>query len=521
MLLKPRPLPGRFQKHGTLTRPPQRRRVVLMTIQTKLACVAAVVCATAFPTPADEAPLKAQAAKALGRAVAFYRHKVAAHGGYVYTYSADLAKREGEGKVGLDTVWVEPPGTPAVGMAYVEAYERIKQAGATAKPLAAVLEEAARAAGECLIRGQLRSGGWAGSIEFEPKTRAKHAYRVEAAPKGEKKQRNVSTFDDDKTQSAIRFLVRLDQALAFKDARVHETVTFALESVLKAQYPNGAWGQGWEEFPEPAKFPVKRAGYPQSWPRTYPGGRYWFYYTFNDNAVADTIDTLLLAAEVYGQASYRQAALKAGEFILLAQMPDPQPAWAQQYDYDMHPVWARKFEPPAISGGESQGILRTLMRLYVETGDRKFLAPVPRAIAYFRRSLLGDGRLARFYELRTNKPLYFTRKYELTYDDSDTPTHYAFKVSSRLDELSRQHDKLAAMTGEQLAELRRPKSDRPRAASLEAQVRKVIAAMDERGAWVEDGKLRYHGEADDTRRVIESTTFTRNITLLARYLAAQ
>ena len=31
------------------------------------------------------------------------------------------------------------------------------------------------------------------------------------------------------------------------------------------------------------------------------------------------------------------------------QMPDPQPGWAQQYDYDMRPMWARKFEPAAIT----------------------------------------------------------------------------------------------------------------------------------------------------------------------------
>ena len=161
---------------------------------------------------------------------------------------------------------------------------------------------------------------------------------MDPAPKGEKKQRNVSTFDDDKTQSAIRFLVRLDQALEFKDARVHEAAMFALESVLKAQYPNGAWGQGWEEFPDPAKYPVKRASYPDAWSRKFPGGKYWFFYTFNDGNVDDAIDTLLLAAEVYRERRYRDAALKAGEFILLAQMPEPQPAWAQQYDYDMHPV---------------------------------------------------------------------------------------------------------------------------------------------------------------------------------------
>src|SRR5688500_12892115 len=117
--------------------------------------------ALAGPAVAEELS-REQAAAALRRAVDFYRTRVAAHGGYVYRTSADLARREGEGKVGPDTVWVQPPGTPAVGMAYLEAYERTGER---------YLLDAARAAGECLIRGQLRSGGWTNAIELAPDAR--------------------------------------------------------------------------------------------------------------------------------------------------------------------------------------------------------------------------------------------------------------------------------------------------------------------------------------------------------------
>jgi hypothetical protein len=162
------------------------------------------------------------------------------------------------------------------------------------------------------------------------------------------------------------------------------------------------------------------------------------------------------------------------------------------------------------------------MRLYVETGDRKFLEPVPRAVAYLRRSALADGRLARFNELQTNQPLYFTRQYELTYDDSDMPTHYGFKVDNGLDKLAQQYERLSQLTGEQLAAIRQPAKEQLRVTpKLETQVRETIAALDERGTWVEDGRLRYHGKADDTRRVIESTTFIKNIGLLSQYLSAQ
>ena len=59
--------------------------------------------------------------KALKKAAAFYRDKVASHGGYVYYYSTDLAQRWGEGKASADTIFVQPPGTPTVGMAYLKA----------------------------------------------------------------------------------------------------------------------------------------------------------------------------------------------------------------------------------------------------------------------------------------------------------------------------------------------------------------------------------------------------------------
>lgn len=454
--------------------------------------------------------LRAESSKALQRAVEFFSNQVASHGGYVYRYSADLSKREGEGKTDRETVWVQPPGTPAVGLAYVEAFERTQNQ---------YLLDAAIATARCLVQGQLRSGGWAASIEFGEEGRQKNAYRVD--PERKKMGSNWTTFDDNKTQSALTFLIRIDQALGFRDEPIHSATLFALDSVLKAQYPNGAWPQGYQEFPDAAKYPVLSASYPAEWPRKYPGLKYQLYYTFNDDAIADTIDMLFLASRTYQDPKYRDAALRAGDFILRAQMPEPQPAWAQQYDFQMQPVWARKFEPPAISGGESQGILRILFRLYVETGDRKFLQPVAAALAYLKRSQLPSNQLARFYELKTNKPLYFTKQYELTYDDKDVPTHYGFKVSSKVDAIEREYQRLEKASSKELASLRDAAArGRSRSAPSDNEIRSVIAAMDERGAWVEMGRLRYQGDSDDTRQVIETSTFIRNIGLLSRYVGA-
>ncbi len=445
---------------------------------------------------------RAEAAAALRRAAGFFRERVAVEGGYLWRYSEDLARREGEGKTGATTVWVQPPGTPAVGMAFLEAH------AATGDRY---YLDAALAAARCLVRGQLRSGGWTYRIEFDPAGRKRYAYRTEPPPKT-KKARNVTTFDDDTTQAALRLLMRVDKALAFKDDAVHEAARFALDAVLKSQYPIGAWPQGYAVFPDPAGYPAKPASYPGAWSRTPDIKAYWNCYTFNDNVLADLIDVCFEAARTYGDPRYRAAAEKAGGFIRLAQMPEPQPAWAQQYDPGMHPCWARKFEPPSVTGGESQGVLRTLLRLHRETGDVKYLEPIPRAIAYLRRSTLPDGRLARFYELKTNRPLYFTRGYVLTHDDGDLPTHYSFKVGNGLDAIARDYERAKAGTvaGAKIRPL----------AELERRARAVAGALDATGRWVEAGRLTYHGKDDPTRRIIDCRTFVRNVGTLSAYLAA-
>ncbi len=447
---------------------------------------------------------------AIRQAAKFFHDEVAVHGGYVYQYSIDLTLREGEGKTDLETVWVQPPGTPTVGQAFLTAYER------TGEPR---LLDDARDAAYCLLEGQFQSGAWNGWIDFAPDKRKNYAF---ITTPGKKNARNYSTFDDDKSQAALRFLMNFDRATGFQDARVHAAVERALASVLSAQFAHGGWPQGYKAPVDQSVTKVARARYPQDWPRKYPGGDYWDFPTLNDNSQVDVMDMLFRAAEIYGQPKYREAALKGAEFLLAAQMPQPQPAWAQQYNYDFEPIWARKFEPPAVSGSESQNVIRILQDVYCETGDRRFLDACLPAIEYLEKSRLKDGQLARFYELQTNEPLYFTRTYELTKDDSDLPTHYGFKVPSRLDALRNRHEKLAAASPAALEKEKARLWGRNRAIDRPdpAEVRQVVAALDQRGAWVETGKLRYHPDKSRERPIISSATFARNLDLLSRYIAA-
>lgn len=458
---------------------------------------------------------QADAAAALKRAVEFYRTKVGYHGGYGYAVSADLAKREGESKITATQAWMQPPATPAVGMAYLEAYRLTGES---------YLLDAARETAQCLIESQLVSGGWQNPIESDPVARLAHPYRKNSTPAADAKgkpKREQTTLDDNKTQSCLTFLMRLDAATEFKDAELHEAVLYGLDSLVKVQYPNGAWPQQFEGPSDPAKFPVRKASYPKTWSRTFPKINYTEFYTFNDNTIADVVMLMLEAADTYGESRYRDAAVKAGDFIILAQMPEPQPAWAQQYDAEMHPVWARKFEPPAITGSESQALVKLLLELYRRTGEKKFLEPVPRAVAYLKRSVLPEGGMARFYELHTNKPLYFTKKYELTYDDSDLPTHYGFKVGvGGYDYYQEQYEKLAANGPTEKAPAKKSGAGKLTAAVASA-AQQVAGQLDERGAWVEEGTLDHWGENDSTRQIIASKTFIKNLQTLARCAGAK
>ena len=474
----------------------------------------------------EDAALRDRARAALRKAVEFYRTKVATEGGYHFAYAEDLSYGRSEMSEGPTRVEIQRDGTPLVGMAYLEAYEATGDA---------YFLEAARDVARALVKGQYCSGGWDYYIEFDPVKRAQFPYRADgrcSASRAEAAEsERPTTLDDNVSQAAARVLMRVDRALDFKDAQIHAAARFALDSLISAQYPNGAWPQRYARFPDPKAFPVRRATYPESWPRSWPGSSYFTHYTFNDNSIVDAIDAMLEAARIYGEARYLASAEKGGAFILSAQMPEPQPGWAQQYDRDMHPAWARRFEPPSITGGESQSVMRALLLLYRETGNAKYLEPVPRALAYYQRSTLPEvespseirrracpGRTpcaARFYELKTNRPLYITKGtrltaldqgvvnvdgYELSYSDDSVITHYAVLVSgASFAEIEREYKDVRAANP---ASVKRPErlhglspwTDRWPAVATTAsdnatRVRAIVEAMDPRGAWLEEGTI--------------------------------
>ncbi len=560
-------------------------------------CAAAVL-ASALPlicacsdTQTVELVSQQHALTVLRKASEFYRGEVSTEGGYHFRYSEDLSYGRSEAAEGLTQVTVQRAGTPLVGVAYLTAYEGTRDR---------FFLDAARDAAHALVKGQLCSGGWDYIIEFDAEKRKNYPYRADGncgpnPPTGIGVRRAATTLDDNVTQGALRLLMRVDRELEFRDETVHEAALFALDSLTKAQYPNGAWPQRFRGFPDPKSFPAKQASYPESWSRVWPGPDYRGHYTFNDNSISDVIDAMLEGSRIYDEPRYRAAAEKGGAFILSAQMPDPQPGWAQQYDINMHPAWARIFEPPAVTGGESQGILKTLLLLYRETGDRKYLEPIPRALEYYRQSALPDVEdpsayraracppgsvcMARFYELKTNRPLYITKGtrvkvrdgssdllsgYEVSYSDESVIRHYGVLTrGDAFEPIAREYERIAAADP---ATLRRPDrlqglspwdSDfEPKPAAGEEELTRAAQqaadALNERGAWVEEGRVGkaerivqlfaaedmvvtigdrtlplatnetlevFPGAKPPLERIISSATFARNVETLAAYVA--
>ena len=99
-----------------------------------------------------------------------------------------------------------------------------------------------------------------------------------------RKRKGSVQLDDDKTQSAIRFIVQLDQALDFKDDKIHEMATVRAGRLVrtKASDPMAVFlRSGPASKLSPSRdsgngvdgtyAADRRASYPDSWPRSISG----------------------------------------------------------------------------------------------------------------------------------------------------------------------------------------------------------------------------------------------------------
>ena len=454
------------------------------------------------PYPAPEVVLAA-----MKKAANYFRRDVAFAGGYAWRWPKDLSIAHGENRSSPTLIMMQPPGTPAIGLAMLNAW---KAAGDR------LFLQGAKEAAQALIWCQLASGGWDSDFDFDPRRANRYHFRrdIEAGDTERGHRHGSSTLDDEKTESALHFLLELAHTDACRDdAALKSALKFGLDGLLAAQAPNGGWGQHYDGPADPAA-PVVKAKLPAEWPHIWPNVDYTRFYTLNDGNLLAVMRLLLRAHELEKDDRFLAAAKKLGGFLLLAQLPEPQPAWAQQYNEEMIPAWARKFEPPAVSSLESASAVDALIDLWLVTGEDKWIKTLPPAIAWLEKTRLPDGRWARFYELNTDKPLYCKAKtYEITFDDGDLPTHYGFKIDGDefSEELAQIKKRLTLPREAWLAKKNAPTPAKKWAGRAKGVAAKVVAALQsadkKTGVWF----------AGDT---IDARDFMKSLNAMSDYLEA-
>ncbi len=404
--------------------------------------------------------LQEEAAAALESATRHFRTVLSCRGGYLGEYSEDLSIWIGETSETPNEIWIQPPGTPRLGLTFLEAYEVTGDERYL---------EAATAVADALVWGQLEPGGWYYTVDFLGEHRWK--YRHEGV-NGED-ETDLCVFDDNVCQEAIRLMMAVDGMLG--QDPYHEATIYALDFMLESQFPKGAW---------PQMYPLS-GDYPDS---------YRDYYTFNDRVINDCISVMMEAYQRYGDERYLRSAEMGGSFIILSQIPEPQGGWAQQYLWNVTPAWARAFEPPAVCSKVTGHNVITLLDLYLLTGNETYLSPIPSALDWLNRSRIGDDLWARFYELGTNRPIYGDRDGQIYYNLSDISEERrlgyswdgAYGRNARMvydSVMSKGREKYVADRDRELTE----DEKLARAANLESRVRDAIDSLDSQGRWVEDG----------------------------------
>ncbi len=274
--------------------------------------------------------------------------------------------------------------------------------------------EAAKAADSVMLY-QSSEGGW-----------QKNSDLLDAPKPGDKL--GQPTIDNGATTTPMRFLALV--ATATDDAKYRDSFLRGLDYLFEAQYENG----GWPQF-----YPLRKG--------------YYSRITYNDDAMTNAL--VLLRDVRDGKPQYEfvdqerrdkaaDAIEKGIEVILRTQVRQNGrlTGWCAQHDeVTLKPAWARAYEPPSLSGGETVGVARFLMS--IEEPTHEIAAAIEGAVDWLRsvaipgirvdRFRREDGRTervvvedpdgspvwARFYELVTDRPLFLDRDSVYRYDFSE------------------------------------------------------------------------------------------------------
>ena len=243
---------------------------------------------------------------------------------------------------------------------------------------------------DAVLSYQLPCGGWSKAISYSQGPRSPGTQWTSQ----DDPWHYAGTFDNKATTTELRLL-----AAATSDA-ARAAVLRGVDYVLEAQFPNGGW---------PQNYPLE--------------GGYHDFITLNDLAMLRALEFLADVAEgriPHVDAPRRErahAAVERGNACLL-RLQIRSTVWCAQHDLlTLAPAHARLFEPASLSGGESVEVVRYLMSL-PKTPERS--KAIESALAWFgsAKTFTTDGtqEWARFYDLKTQNPIFTGKTDGRTYD---------------------------------------------------------------------------------------------------------
>jgi len=160
-----------------------------------------------------------------------------------------------------------------------------------------------------------------------------------------------------------------------------------------------------------------------------------------------------------------------------------------------------------VCAAESAGVMCMLLDLFLETGDAKFLEPLPGFVAWLKRSEIKQGQWARFYELQTNRPIYGDRDGKVHYTlgeiSRERQSGYSWQGGYGIPGVIKDYEAITAQ-GREAFLANRQKHQGPAKPAGDV-IAPILAQQDSQGRWLNKGWV-------DTR------TFIRNMEALGDYL---